>query len=124
MSISSAKLNVEHSLQNYFVLEKSNSDSLVDSLNKPTLMDDKNPYYDSNECDYDHLGENLRKKVEEDTYHHAFFSSNENESDYGVKDTNDDCLMENLYDHMSANDSQFTMPDSEYNTISSVHNKV
>lgn len=120
----SEKCNVDQSLQNnYFQLEKRKSDSIMDFSNHTKPKDTECPYNESSDGDYDHLGENIRKKVEENAYHHAFFSINEEESDYGVKDTNDDCLMENPYNHMNANYSQVNMPDNEYNTISSVHNE-
>lgn len=120
----SEKCNVDQSLQNnYFQLEKRKSDSIMDFSNHTKPKDTECPYNESSDGDYDHLGENIRKKVEENAYHHAFFSINEEESDYGVKDTNDDCLMENPYNHMNANYSQVNMPDNEYNTISSVQNE-
>lgn len=109
--------NVEHSLpNNYFVLTKTKS--CVDSTNFTTDKYGENPYNKSSDGDYDHLGENFIKKVGEDTYHHAFFSSNEDESDYGVKNISKDNLTENPYDHTNTGAYKTTMPDNEYNTIS------
>lgn len=93
------KKDVDHDLQNnYFILAKT-SVSKVHSRNVALSNDSEKLHNESSDGDYDHLGENVRQKVEEDTYHHAFFSSNEDESDYGVRNVNDDNLTENPYDH-------------------------
>lgn len=115
----SDKNNVEHSLpNNYFVLANTKSDSSVDSEKYTTDKYGENPYNESSDGDYDHLGGNIRKRVEEDTYHHAFFSSNEDESNYGVKTINEGNLTENPYDHTNTGTYQTTMSDNEYSTIS------
>lgn len=115
----SDKNKVEHSLpNNYFVLANTKSDSSVDSEKYTTDKYGENPYNESSGGDYDHLGGNIRKRVEEDTYHHAFFSSNEDESDYGVKNINEGILTENPYDHTNTGTYQTTMSDNEYSTIS------
>lgn len=115
----SKKNNVDHSLpNNYFVLAKTKSDSNVDSTNYTTDKYSENPYNESSHGDYDHLGGNIRKKVEEDTYHHAFFSSYEDESDYGVNNISAENLTENPYDHTNAGAYETTIPDNDYNTIS------
>lgn len=94
------------------------SDSSVDSKKYTTHKYSENPYNESSDGDYDHLGVNIRRRVEEDTYHHAFFSSNVVESDYGVKNVSEDNLTENPYDHTNTGTYQTTIPDNEYNTIS------
>lgn len=115
----SDKNKVEHSLpNNYFVLANTKSDSSVDSEKYTTDKYGENPYNESIDGDYDHLGGNIRKRVEENTYHHAFFSSNEDESDYGVKNINEGILPENPYDHTNTGTYQTTMSDNEYSTIS------
>lgn len=111
----SDKNTADHSLQNnYFVLDKNDK-----TYSTNDTMDDnrENPYNESGDGDYDHLGENVRKNVKEDIYHHAFFSSNKDESDYGVRNINDDNLIENPYDHTNTRAYQATIPDNEYNTI-------
>lgn len=83
-------------------------------------MDDncENLYNESGDGDYDHLGENVRKNVKEDIYHHAFFSSNKDESDYyGVRNIYNDNLTENPYDHTNTRSHQATIADNEYNMI-------
>lgn len=115
----SEKNNVDHSLpNNYFVLAKIKSDSCIGSTNSIRDKYSKSPYNESSDGDYDHLGQNFIQKVEEDTYHHAFFSSNEDESDYGVKNINEGILTENPYDHTNTGTYQTTMSDNEYSTIS------
>lgn len=115
----SEKNNVDHSLpNNYFVLAKIKSDSSIGSTNSIRDKYSKSPYNESSDGDYDHLGQNFIQKVEEDTYHHAFFSSNEDESDYGVKNINEGILTENPYDHTNTGTYQTTMSDNEYSTIS------
>lgn len=108
----SEKNDANPSLQNnYFVLEKTEKYSEVNSTNDVTYKGCKstpNTCYD----DYDHLGENFIKKDEEDTYHHAFFPNNEDESDYGLRNITAECQMENPYSHTH------TMADNEHNTIS------
>lgn len=81
-------------------MEKTDSYSVVNSVNHAKHKDCKSPYKECNDDDYDHLGDNVREEVkEEDNYHHAFFSSNEHESDYGIRNITAECLMENPYSH-------------------------
>lgn len=76
----------------------------------------------NNECyddDYDHLGENLREEEEEkDTYHHAFFPSNDKESDYGIQHISVECQMENPYSHTNTGAYHIALADNEYNKSS------
>lgn len=112
----SDKSTADHSLQNnYFVLDKRDK-----TYSTNDTMDDncENLYNESGDGDYDHLGENVRKNVKEDIYHHAFFSSNKDESDYyGVRNIYNDNLTENPYDHTNTRSHQATIADNEYNTI-------
>lgn len=116
----SEKNYTNHSLQNnYFVLEKMETSSEVNTTNDTKDKHCKKP---SNACfdDYDHLGENFNNKDEEDTYHHAFFPSNEDESDYGtcIRNITAECLMENPYSHTNTGDHHVVLADNDYNTVS------
>lgn len=113
---------MNHSFQNnYFVLDKTEIYSVVNSANHAK---DKGRKISNKECgddDYDHLGENVREEVEEeDNYHHAFFPSNKDEVDYGtcIRIMSAECLMENPYSHTNTGDHHVTLEDNEYNTIS------
>lgn len=75
----------------------------MDFLNYIKFKDIECFYNESSDGDYDYFGENIRKKVEENVYYYVFFLINEEELDYGVKDINDDCLMENFYNYMNVN---------------------
>ncbi|XP_052679969.1 uncharacterized protein LOC128160652 isoform X3 [Crassostrea angulata] len=104
---------------NYFVLNKTEIYSVVNSTNSANDKSCRNPHKECSDDDYDHLGENVREEVEEeDSYHHAFFPSNEGESDYGIRNMSDQCLMENPYSHTNTGDHHVTLEDNEYNTIS------
>lgn len=114
----SEKSDTNHSLQNnYFVLEKTESYSEVNSTKDSKDKDCKSPH---NACydDYDHLGENCIKKDEEDTYHHAFFPSSEDESDYGIRNKSDERQMESPYSHTNTGAYHIALADNECNTIS------
>lgn len=104
---------------NYFVLNKTEKYSVVNSTNSANDKSCRNPHKECSDDDYDHLGENVREEVEEeDNYHHAFFPSNKGESDYGIRNMSDQCLMENPYSHTNTGDHHVTLEDNEYNTIS------
>lgn len=104
---------------NYFVLNKTEIYSVVNSTNSANDKSCRNPHKECSDDDYDHLGENVREEVEEeDNYHHAFFPSNEGESEYGIRNMSDQCLMENPYSHTNTGDHHVTLEDNEYNTIS------
>uniref|UniRef100_A0A8W8LXR1 Uncharacterized protein n=1 Tax=Magallana gigas TaxID=29159 RepID=A0A8W8LXR1_MAGGI len=116
----SEKSDPNHSLQNnYFVFDKTDTYSVVNSTNHANDKSCRSPHNKSCDDDYDHLGEKLREEEEkEDTYHHAFFPSNEGESDYGIRNMSDECLMENPYSHTNTGDHHVTLEDNDYNTIS------
>lgn len=120
LSKHSEKSDTNHSLQNnYFVLEKTETYSVVNSTNQSKDKSCRSPYNECYDADYDHLGENVREKVEEeDNYHHAFFPSNEDESEYGIRNKSDECLIENPYSHTNTRDYHVALADNEYNTIS------
>lgn len=114
----SEKNDTNHSLQNTcFNLVKTKTDS---GINSEKDAKDKGCKSTPNACydDYDHLGENFNKKEEDDTYHHAFFPSNEDESDYGIRIMRDECQMENPYSHTNTGGYPVALPDNEYGTIS------
>lgn len=114
--------DTNQSLQNnYFVLDKTETYPVVNSINHTKDKGRKSPNKECSDDDYDHLGKNVREEVEEeDTYHHAFFPSNENESDYGtcIRNMSAECLMENPYSHTNTGDHHVILEDNEYNTIS------
>lgn len=102
-------------------MDKTETYSVVNSINHTKDKDRKSPNKECSDDDYDHLGKNVREEVEEeDTYHHAFFPSNENESDYGtcIRNMSAECLMENPYSHTNTGDHHVILEDNEYNTIS------
>lgn len=118
----SEKSETNHSLRNnYFVLDKTETYSVVNSVNHAKDKGRKISNKECNDDDYDHLGENVREEVEEeDNYHHAFYPSNEDESDYGtcIRNMSAECLMENPYSHTNTRDHHVTLEDNEYNTVS------
>lgn len=102
-------------------MDKTETYSAVNSVNHAKDNCRKISNKECSDDDYDHLGENVRKEVEEEgTYHHAFFPSNENESDYCTctRNMSAECPMENPYSHTNAGDHHVTLEDNEYNTSS------